>query len=84
MTPLGYSLAEGQDAILIYDELRFFLDDNLLDFLLETVYSTSSKTVGEILRDARQENPSWSPSFITYHLLWLAKQGFLTFAAAQE
>jgi D-inositol-3-phosphate glycosyltransferase len=82
LTPLGYSLTEGQDAILIYDELRFFLDDDLLDFLLEAVYSASSKTVEEILRDARRENPSWSSSFVTYHLLWLAKQGFLTFEAA--
>jgi glycosyltransferase involved in cell wall biosynthesis len=80
LTPLGYSLAEGHDVLLIYDELRFFLDEDLLDFLLETVYSTSTKTIEELLCDARQQNPSWSSSFITYHLLWLTKQGFLTFA----
>jgi hypothetical protein len=61
-------------------ELRFFLNEDLLDFLLETVYSTSTKTIEELLCDARQQNPSWSSSFITYHLLWLTKQGFLTFA----
>jgi Glycosyltransferase len=82
LTPLGYSLAEAQETLLIYDELRFFLDEDLLDFLLEIIYAASPKTVEELLNEARQQNPSWSSSFITYHLLWLTKQGFLTFEAA--
>ncbi len=79
LTPLGYSLSEGQEALLIYDELRFFLDEDLLDFLLETVYS-APKTVEELWLDAKRRNPLWLSSFVTYHLLWLAKQGFLSFA----
>ncbi len=82
LTPLGYSLSEGQEELLIYDELRFFLDEDLLDFLMEAIYSAPQKTLEELRLDARRKNPSWSSPFVTYHILWLAKQGFLTFSQA--
>ncbi len=83
LTPLGYSLAEGQEAMLLYDELRFFLDEDLLDCLMEAVASGPPKTVEELWREAKRQNPSWSLPSVTSHLLWLAKQGFLTFAGPE-
>jgi len=80
LTPLGVALSEGKEWLLLYDELRFVLDEGLLE-LFKEVLSELPCSFGTLLRHIRTYRPDCPRLWVEYHILWLAKQGFVALKA---
>lgn len=82
LTSLGVDLSEGKEWLLLYDELRFVLDDGLLE-LFKDALSESPCSFSTLLQHVRTHRPDCPRLWVEYHLLWLAKQGFVTLQARE-
>jgi hypothetical protein len=80
LTSLGVALSEGKEWLLLYDELRFVLDEGLLELFKEAL-SESPCSFGTLLRHIRTYRPDCPRFWVEYHILWLAKQGFVALRA---
>jgi len=76
-------LAEGEESLLFYDELRFVLDEGLLEAILNAL-SSSPRPFNSLLQHIKVYFPNCPRFWVEYHLLWLAKQGFVTLRVAGE
>jgi len=83
LTSLGVALSEGKEWLLFYDELRFVLDEGLLE-LFKDALSESPCSFGTLLRRIRTYRPDCPRLWVEYHILWLAKQGFVALRQRSE
>ncbi len=83
LTSLGVALSEGKEWLLLYNELKFVLDDGLLELLKDAI-SELPCSFGTLLRHICTYRPDCPRLWVEYHILWLAKQGFVALRAGSE
>jgi glycosyltransferase involved in cell wall biosynthesis len=78
LTDFGHLVLEGRESLVVYEEMSLILDDTLLDFFMNRL-TQGRQSVEVLCREVSRHDPSWSEEQMTYHLLWLAKQGVVSF-----
>lgn len=83
LTDFGRSILSGAETLLRYKEIELILDDDLLDLLMSET-SNSPITRQGLCKLAQEEQPIWLEQLVTYHILWLAKQGVVNLISSEN
>lgn len=78
LTDFGRNILSGAETLLRYTEIELVLDDNLLDFLMNRA-SSIPITKYDLCQLAGGNHHLWTDQLVTYHIMWLMKQGVINF-----